>query len=311
MVFAADTLRDILFANWNLTGDLAKVESDNMKEIVQFFAYPQIAGNEVSKAITVQKINAETDENVITHPTFTEIQDIYEVTIYYRTTDVQIFSRDEAFSNIESMATEILRILDTVYDPSSGIGIYYQVQRNWTREDDYNTAQPDMRRRLRFMLTTIESENDEVFTGVNSLLVYDRSQGTGIQPGADYIYTEINDVKSAGGFNLIKRLTRQNPGIAKRATGLYTGTYDFETMAKESDITGSTTNLIDELGTLLNNGEVAEVFLIKKTTNKDGRTMNHTTRMQIIDTQCLFTREDLAKFKLRGEVIAPPVFTVT
>ncbi len=311
MAFSADTLRDIIEAQWSLTGEISKTTSDNMKEPVQFFAYPQIPGNEVTKAVTVQKIQSEGNENNIEHPTFTEVQDIYEITLFYRTIDVQVFSRDESYSNLEDMGDEVVRILRTQYNPSSGIGVYYQAQRAWTREDDYDTAQPDLRRRLRFVLITIESENDEVFTGVNGLLIYDRNQGTGVQPGANYIYTEVNDVTSAGGYNIIRKLTRDSPlGIAKRATGLYQGTFTFETMVKDSDIEGSTTNFIENIGEILANGELPEVFLIKQTKNKQGDTFNHTTRMQIINTECLYEREDLARFKITGEVIAPPVMDV-
>lgn len=310
MVFAADTLRDLIEANWSLTAELSKTPADNMKEIVQFFAWPQIMGNEITKAVTVQKMQSAENENVTEHPTYNEVIDVYEITLYYRTYDVQLISRDKAFSDLEDMGDEVIRILKLFFNPSSGTGVFFSARRSWVREDEYNTAQPDLRRRLYFTLTTIESENDEVFSGVNGLLVYDRSQGTGIQPVSDYIYTEVNEVTSNGGFNLIKRLTRDNPGIAKRATGLYDGTFTFETQAKESDIEGATTNFIENIGLLLSNGEVAEVFLIKKSINKNGNTLEHTTRMQIKNIECLYQREDLAKFKLTGEVIQPPTLNV-
>ena len=310
MTFSADTLKDTIESAWSLTGLLSKTGADNMKEVVQFFAYPQIPGNEVTKAVTVQKIQSETNENVVEHPTFNEVQDIYEITVYYRTLDVQLISRDESYSNLEDMGDEVVRILKTQFNPATGIGVYFQASRNWSREDEFDTAQPDLRRRLRFILTTIESEDDSVFTGVNGLLIYDRSQGTGNQPVSNYTYTEVNDVTQNGGFNLIKRLTRGGNSIANRATGLYNGSFEFETMVKEADIEGSTTNFIEEIDRLLPNGELPEVFLIKETQNKQGDTFRHTTRMQIVDKSCLYEREDLARFKLRGEVIAPPVMVV-
>ena len=207
MTFSADTLKDTIESAWSLTGLLSKTGADNMKEVVQFFAYPQIPGNEVTKAVTVQKIQSETNENVVEHPTFNEVQDIYEITVYYRTLDVQLISRDESYSNLEDMGDEVVRILKTQFNPATGIGVYFQASRNWSREDEFDTAQPDLRRRLRFILTTIESEDDSVFTGVNGLLIYDRSQGTGNQPVSNYTYTEVNDVTQNGGFNLIKRLS--------------------------------------------------------------------------------------------------------
>jgi len=125
MVFSADTLRDIIETNWSLTGLLSKTGADNMKEVVQFFAYPQIPGNEVTKAVTVQKIQSETNENVTEHPTFNEVQDIYELTLYYRTIDVQPVSRDESYSNLEDMGDETIRILKTQFNPATGIGVFF------------------------------------------------------------------------------------------------------------------------------------------------------------------------------------------
>ena len=63
MTAAATTLRDIISTEWALTGELNKVsEGDGptlMDEVVQFFDRLQVIGNEVTKAIVVEKINAE------------------------------------------------------------------------------------------------------------------------------------------------------------------------------------------------------------------------------------------------------------
>ncbi len=55
MVFAADTLRDTLASNWALTGRLIAQGSEpsGMQEPVFFFAFPQIAGSEITKAVEV------------------------------------------------------------------------------------------------------------------------------------------------------------------------------------------------------------------------------------------------------------------
>ena len=93
MVAAATTLRDTIQAAWNLSGELSKVsigtESTLMDEVVQFFDRIQVVGNEVTKAVIVEKINAEENETVIAHPNFNEIVDIYEITVRYRVIDVK------------------------------------------------------------------------------------------------------------------------------------------------------------------------------------------------------------------------------
>ena len=75
MVSQAETIRDLLFTNWALTGLLNKVETAAMKEIIRFFDRKQVEGNEWPKAITVEKINAQANENTTKHPHFTEVRD--------------------------------------------------------------------------------------------------------------------------------------------------------------------------------------------------------------------------------------------
>ena len=81
MTSQAETIRDLLFDNWSLTGELSKTPLDNMKEIVYFIDRKQIEGNEQTKVITVEKINATEDENEIVHPNFTEKTDKYAITV--------------------------------------------------------------------------------------------------------------------------------------------------------------------------------------------------------------------------------------
>ena len=81
MVSQATKIRDLLFNGWDLTGDLSKTETDNMKEVVYFFDRQQVEGNEQTKAVVVRKINAEGKENQVEYPNFIEIQDVYEITL--------------------------------------------------------------------------------------------------------------------------------------------------------------------------------------------------------------------------------------
>ncbi len=310
MVFSADTLRDIIDSNWALTGRLAKVPADNMKEIVFFYAYPQVLGNETTKAVTIQKINALENERVVAHPKHNQVSDIFEIEIRYRTFDVQLINRDIAYSDLEDMADEVVRILKTQFQPSSDTGAYYQVSREWQRLDEYSTQQPDLRRRLRFTLTTLTTDSTEVYRGFGGVLVYDRSQGTGSQPGADYEYSEVFNVKHNGGFKIIKELTRSSFGIPKRFVGKYEGTFSFETRAKQSDIAnGSTTNLLDNIGDLLANDELPEVFLVQTVNNENNVKLNQTTKILVTDFQQLYDVEELVAFMITGDVFEPPVFT--
>jgi len=311
MVFSADTLRDFIENNWNLSGRLSKTGTDNMKEIVFFYAYPQVIGNETSKAVIVQKINALENEMIVQHPNFNEVSDIFEIEVRYRTFDVQQDSRDLAFSDLEDMGDEITRILKLLFNPGNDTGIYFTVRRDWQRLDDYLTsAQPDLRRKLRFTLTTLTSDSPEVYTGFGGVLVYDRSQGTGNQPGSDFEYSEVENVRQSGGTKVAKLLTRARRNIPQRFSTRYDGQFIFETKAKSGDI-DSTTNFLNQIGIMLSNDEHPEVFLIQSVNNGSGDTLNQSTRMVIINFEQIYDVEELVAFRLTGDVFQPPVFTKT
>ena len=53
----AQTIKELLFSNWALTGELSNVIVGDMNETVKFFDRDQIPGNKVAKAVSVQKIN--------------------------------------------------------------------------------------------------------------------------------------------------------------------------------------------------------------------------------------------------------------
>lgn len=310
MVFSADTLRDIIETNWSLTGRLSKTGTDTMKEVVYFYAYPQMMGNETTKAVTVQKINALENETVIQHPTFNEVIDIFEIEARYRTLDVQPVVRDEAFSDLEDMTDEIVRILKTLYNPGSATGSYFKVRREWVRLDDYaNSSQPDLRRRMRFSLTTLTSDSNEVYTGYGGVLVYDRSQGTGNQPASDYEYSEVSRVQQSGGTTVVKALSRSRRNIPQRFSGQYEGQFIMETKAKASDIGTGTSNFLNQIGAMLSNNEHPEVFLIQTVPNGAGNSLNQSTKMVIINFEQIYPDEELATFRLTGDVFEPPVFT--
>jgi len=312
MVFSADTLRDFIENAWNLSGRLSKTGTDNMKEIVFFYAYPQVIGNETSKAVIVQKINALENELVVQHPNFNEVSDIFEIEIRYRTFDVQQDSRDLAFSDLEDMGDEIERILKLQFNPGNDTGIYFRVRRDWQRLDDYLlSAQPDLRRKLRFTLTTLTSDSPEVYTGFGGVLVYDKDQGTGNQPGSDFTYTEVENVRQSGGTKVAKLLTRARRNIPQRFSTRYEGEFTFETKAKSGDIGSSTTNFLNQIGALLSNGYHPEVFLIQSVDNGSGDTLNQSTRMVITDFEQLYDVEELVAFRIRADVFQPPVFTKT
>ena len=64
----AQTIKDLLFDEWSLTGELSKTVVDNMTEVVNFLDRDQVPGNKKAKMVTVQKINELGNENIVEHP---------------------------------------------------------------------------------------------------------------------------------------------------------------------------------------------------------------------------------------------------
>jgi len=324
---SAEDLRDIIQANWQFDGTsgnlrLSKFSADPevnpaflgvMNIPVKFFDRPQVEVNLHPKAIEVVKVTQEGDEGVVQHPQFNEITDNYYIKCRYFLTDVSKDKYSLSQSDMQEITDEVTRILDLTYLPSGNINSYFITRRNWENQDNLTlTKQKELIRILRFSLTKITSNEPEVFTGFGGVLVFDTSASTGDnKPGGDYTYTEAYNVVSQGGFEVIEQLTRDSNGIAKRASGMYTGQFICEIRAKSSDVVGATTNLLDEIGLLQTSGELPEVVLLQSVTNTEGVpvTLTQSTKMMITNFQQTYDTEDLVVFKLTGEIIQPPVFT--
>ena len=178
---SAEILRDELYDNWSLVDPLERVPTVSPvqgRQYVYFFDRKQIVKNEKAKAVVVEKINHEGDENTIVHPNFTEQADIYEITLYLRVTSVNQDQFDVWLLNMDNMAAETIRILKTIYDPSAKppTGVFFQTKSDWIKEDIYpNASQPELRRKLRFTLTRLVASQEDTFLGFGGVLVFDNS----------------------------------------------------------------------------------------------------------------------------------------
>ena len=176
--FAADTLRDSIESGWALSGNLSKTATDSFKEPVQFFAHPQIEGNEVTKAIEVTKINTPESENETEYTDYSEITDIFEITARLRLDDSEDTEYDTSESDIEDMTEEVRRIVKTVYSPQAGNGSFHRANWSWQNRDNLFSSKPELKRILTLTLFQIKAQTDEVFTGRSGVLVFDTSAST-------------------------------------------------------------------------------------------------------------------------------------
>jgi len=293
MVAAATTLRDTISTEWALTGELNKVSEGAgptlMDEVVQFFDRLQVVGNQVTKAVVVEKINAEENETIIRHPNFNEIVDIYEITVRYRVIDVDADNYSDSLDFVEQMGTEVVRILKTVYNPSTTANIYFRTMNAWTNEDVDVGNQRDLRRKLRFTLTTITSDDPEVYSGFGGVLVFDTSESQGdLLPVADYTFVSVKNINADEGFSQIPTLTKdtsQGVGVPLLMRGQFSGTFSALMYAQKTNIIGTTIEKLQNIyrlqAALPIIGQVAEVVLLRSNTNR--QVTENVTRIRVTD----------------------------
>lgn len=325
MVAAATTLRDTIESGWNLTGELSKVETGTgptlMDEVVQFWDRKQVIGNEVPKSVTVEKINADENEIIVKHPHFNEVSDIYEITVYYRVIDVDEDNFSTSLDLIESMAQEVVRIVKTVFNPSVPTGIYFRTANSWTNEDMYMGNEPELRRKLRFQLTTITSDNSGVYPGFSGVLIFDTSASQGdSKPVTDYTYLEVFGVKVREGYGLIPLLTKditKGVGVPFQTRGLFSGTFTAHMMAARTNILGSTIEKIQNIYKVQSNPDIkrqlAEVALLHELvdTTVSPNSSKFTTQsfMKIDNIFKDSMDDDLVKYIVTGTLTRPSVFS--
>jgi len=321
MVSQAETIRDLIFINWALGGRLSKTESDNMKEVVRFFDHWEVYGNEWPKAIVVEKINADEDENNVIHPNFTEVSDVYEIKCRFRVTDVQQVTFSESLQDVEDMAEEVQRILRLTFNPATATGTFFVTRSNWRKEDHKDQAQPEFIRILRFELTQIRSEEPEVFRGFGGVLVFDNNASQGDnKPGSNFEYTELREVDINEGYTQIEYLTKdqvKGRGVPFLRRGLFRGSFTALLQAKKSDIVNAgTINLLSEIYKVQTDSpsrnQNAEVVLLHANQNQETipKTLTTTSFMIIENMEKIDGDEALLSYRLKGKLTRPTLFGV-
>lgn len=298
MVSQAEEIKDLLETNWSLTGELNKTQTTDMKEVVRFFDRQQIEGNEWPKAITVQKINDEADENTVKHPHFTEVRDKYIITCHFRVTDSDPSPYSDSLTQVEDMAREVQVILATAYDPHDGNGIFYVVNSEWNKDDHREGSQIELRRFMTFTLTKISSENPNVVEGYQGVFRIDGGK----------IYAETYNVQSVYGMPQVPETIVDNQKLPVYFTGIFSGRINADMYLTTEDI-GAIGTDINHIGTDLINGEVSEnVFLQQYNNSTQTVTVSHT--IKIINFELVGFVEDLVQFKMIGEIITHPTMAV-
>lgn len=311
----AQTLRELLFNNWALTGELSKTVVGDMNETVKFFDRDQVPGNKVAKAVTVQKINALGNEVVVEHPKFFEQSDIFEVTCFLQVIDANPDQFSVWIDLMQQMTSEVVRILKTVYSPSTTTGEFFRTNTDWTRDDTFFPDDPMLVRTLRFTLTRLVATTEEVFLGYGGVLAFQVSGSTGdLLPLTDYIYTETQRVQIVQGWKNIPYVTTDSPdttAIPNFFRGSFGGQFTCQMFLKKSDITPQTLNSLSQIFLPQNNGELGTVNFIHNTNNTETPpvTLIESLLVNITSIDKIAENEELVKFSLRGNLTGPSAYS--
>lgn len=316
--FAADTLRDSIESGWALSGNLSKTATDSFKETVQFFAHPQIMGNEVTKAVEVQKINTPESENELEYPDYIEVRDVFVVTVRYRLDDSEDGQYDNSEADIEDMTEEVRRIIKTVYSPSAGNGDFHRASWQWENLDTHNSSKPELVRRLVLTLSNILSKSNEVFDGYGGVLTFDTSESVAdSKPVSDYIYTEVHRVRIREGFTTIPVLNKDTTNglrVPHLVTGMFSGEFTFDTYTKKSDVNTSTVEALDNIYKLqATTGQHPTAVLLHANTNNEDppATLTSSSFVKITSMEKISDDVDLVQFSVRGVLVKPSTYTVS
>ncbi len=313
----AQTLKELLFNNWSLTGELSKVVVGDMNQVVNFFNRGQIPGNKKPKAVVVQKINELGNENIVEHPKFFEQSDTFEVSCFLQVPT----SADDVFSVwidlMEQMTSEVFRILKTVYSPSTTTGEFFRTNTAWVKDDTFAPDDAMLARTLRFTLTRIVSTTEEVFLGYGGVLVFDTSASSGdALPASDYVYTEVQRVQTVQGWRNIPYITTDSPqttAIPIYYRGAFAGQFSCQMFLKKSDILPGTLNALNKIFLPQANGELGTATLLQSNNNTESpvNQLTESISVNITSIDKISETEELVKFFLRGNLIEPSAYSTS
>jgi hypothetical protein len=304
----AQTVKELLFDNWALTGELSKTVVGDMNEVVNFLDRDQVPGNKYAKAITVQKINDLGNENIIEHPKFFEQSDTFEVTCFMQVPDAAADNFSVWVDLVQQMTGEVVRILKTVYSPSSATGEFFKSDTAWTKDDTFITDDAMLVRTLRFTLTRIVATTTEVFLGYGGVLAFDVSASSGDSlPVNDYFYTEVQRVQTTQGWRNIPYVTTDAPtttAIPIYYRGAFAGQFSCQMFLKKSDIIPGTLNSLSQIFLPQANGELGTAVFLSDTTNTETIpvVLTESIPVNITNVEKISETEELVKYSLRGNL---------
>ncbi len=317
MVYEADTLRDILFTGWALTGRLAKQGTALIKQPIHFFAHEQNLDKPESRGVEVVKDTSLVTKNE--NEFYTREEDRFTITVRYKLLSTRKQDWDQSEADVEDIETEIERLLKTTFNPQTGIGVFWRSDFIWRNVDDINQSKDRqvIVRTLSFVLVRLISRNTSVFDSFKRGALFDLSASSNMNnaPGADYNYTEVFAIEEFEGFHSKEVQVQAHPdgvGVPLIYAGGFGGTMIIRSYMKAADL-GATADKINSIYKRQTNGEYIEVAILSSYTNNASQTLTKTrivNIMEVQDPQLSTEGNGLLVWTLIAKIIKPSVWSV-
>ncbi len=217
---------------------------------------------------------------------------------------------------MEDIETEIERIIKLTFNPQNGTNIFFTISYNWTNKDSINVKQdPIIVRELRFRLTRIFSRATNAFDSFQRGVIFDLSASSNMDtpPGGDFNYTEVFNVAMNEGFREKELQVTDHPdgaGIPLFFSMGFGGIITLDAYFKSTEIGSSTANL-NQIHLRQNNGEKAEVALVRTYTNNVSQTITLTTILRVLELKLTEPKSNLLQWQILGKIIKPTTMVIT
>jgi len=315
LTYEAETLKNILFTNWSLTGRLAKTGTPNTKRPVFFFSREQIDDKIESKSLEVIKETPLTTQKNTEF--YTNETDVFLLRWTYKLQGTTAADWDVSESDTELAETEINEILKTVYDPQNGVGVFFTSDLVWSDNDKINEgeADPYIVRELRLTLTRIISRNPKVFNTFDRGVFFIVSESSNMDnpPGADFDYTEVYDITGTQGHRVVELDVTENPdgvGIPLFYAGRFTGLIMMKSYFSADDI-GNDASKINQIYRRQQNGELITAAIVQTYSNNNSQIYTETTLCLITEIRKPSPMSALKTWEITGRIIKPTIEVIT
>lgn len=215
------------------------------------------------------------------------------------------------------MEEEIERIIKLTYDPQAGINVFWTSDLRWADKDELNNAKSDpyIVRILTLRLTRIIGRSTDIFDSFQRGAFFDLSASSNMDnpPGADFNYTQVNNIETSEGFKDVELDVTKNPdgvGIPLYFAGRFTGILIMQAYL-DDNVIGTTDDKINQIHLRKINGEKVEAALVRTYTNRASQTITLTTILRVENVRLVEGTTGLMTWQITSKIIKPTTIIIS